>query len=319
MRRVGAAILVLVLVSDTAPATQVRTGREASAEREEPEMVLVPGGEFTMGLTEGDELEQLIESCEEEVGEDALADEFCTEHNPQFRDAMTGMKGRRVFLYDFRIDRREVTTAEYRECVAAGSCDLTPLVTGDVRFIQDEWPIVSVTYDDAQRYCEWRGKRLPTEAEWEKAARGTDARRWPWGNVDSIDRANRGAVEPTELRPYTRMGTGTTTDESDGSKILVPPGSHPFGKSPYGADDMAGNVAEWVADWYSETSYQPINVKAMDPAGPHTGTYRVVRGGGFDDPRMFARTYIRRRALPTQRSISRGFRCALGQWNTIAR
>src|SRR5512134_3264010 len=101
----------------------------------------------------------------------------------RLQDAATG-QAREVYVSPFLIDRREVTAAEYRRCVLAGSCDLTPLVAGDRRFIRDDLPVVNVTWFDAVSFCGWQGKRLPTEAEWEKAARGDDARRWPWGMAD---------------------------------------------------------------------------------------------------------------------------------------
>jgi formylglycine-generating enzyme required for sulfatase activity len=212
-----------------------------------------------------------------------------------------------VYLSPFQIDRNEVTAADYRECVAAGACDLVPLVSGDTRFIRDDLPIVNVTWFDADTYCHWQKKRLPTEAEWEKAARGTDGRRWPWGNVDGTGRANRGKVEAEELRPAHPGDVLATTDEDDGAKVMVRPGSFAWGKSPYGAHDMAGNVAEWTADWLSQFGY--AGLPTIDPMGVAAGSYRVVRGGAFDLPRLFARTYYRSGAKPTSRSISRGFRC----------
>jgi formylglycine-generating enzyme len=288
-------------------AFQVKSGGVSVLNREEPEMVRVAAGSFDMGI--GDkEMGDVQASCIADFGQEAT--QLCAGQQPQlalFVDA--GARRTPVYLYDYDIDRYEVTVAQYRECVDAGGCDLTPLVSGDTRYVVDEWPVVNVTWGEAREYCEWRGKRLPTEAEWEKAARGTDARRWPWGNVDSVDRANRGMAEPKEL---TLGGVGTTTDDSDGSKIMAPPGSYRWGKSPYGAEDMAGNVSEWVADLYSPQPYDTAKLSSIDPKGVTSGTERTVRGGSYEDPRFFARTYVRWHALPNQRSITRGFRCARG-------
>jgi formylglycine-generating enzyme required for sulfatase activity len=215
--------------------------------------------------------------------------------------------GHLVYLSPFLIDRFETTVAEYRECVSAGACDLVPLVSGDTRYMIDELPMVNVTWFDAQTYCRWRHKRLPTEAEWEKAARGSDARRWPWGNADGTHRANRGKVRSDELRPARPGDIDFGPDESDGAKIMAPPGTFRWGKSPYGVYDMSGNVSEWVADWFKESGYSLLPV--INPTGVVSGSYRVVRGGDFDAPRLWSRTYFRGNAKPTSRAITRGMRC----------
>jgi serine/threonine-protein kinase len=174
--------------------------RQATAAVATPasKMVKVPAGEFWMG-------------CNEKVDQECDADE---------------KPGRSVSVDAFSIDRTEVTVAQYRDCVEAGRCT-DPATTGSCNWGQagrDDHPVNCVDWSKAKAYCEWAGKRLPTEAEWEKAARGTDGRKYPWGNDWSASKANVG---------------------DDGTK---PVGSYPSGASPYGAVDMAGNVWEWVSD-----------------------------------------------------------------------
>ena len=144
-----------------------------------------------------------------------------------------------------------VTQAEYNECVSSGKCSANQKYDG---FTGDRQPVVGVNWNDARTYCEWAGKRLPTEAEWEKAARGTDGRIYPWGNTIDPTRAN-----------YADSGIGKT------SKV----GSYPSGASPYGALDMAGNAWEWVADWHDKNYYR--NSPSKNPQGPDSGKYRVLR------------------------------------------
>jgi formylglycine-generating enzyme required for sulfatase activity len=300
-----AAALAVALVAASAPASQrVQRRQLERALKHESEMVLVPAGPFVMGAEQA-ELADFQRACEVEFG-DELAPYVCVPERT--KDFDTGGAPRVVFLSAFEIDRTEVTTAQYRECVARGPCDMRPLVAGDARYAVDAWPMVNVTWDDAATYCAWRGKRLPSEAEWEKAARGDDGRRYPWGNFDRAAGGNTGRVEPEVERPPQVQGIGFSIDESDGFRELAPPGSLPFGRSPYGALDMAGNAAEWVADWYDENGYAAQST--VDPAGPKSGHLKVTRGGSFFEPRFFARTYYRNAELPTERSITRGMRCA---------
>lgn len=189
-----------------------------------------------------------------------------------------------VTLGDFLIDATEVTEAAYGECAAASVCAI-PLISDG-----PENPVRGVTWAQAQTYCEWRGKRLPTEAEWEKAARGTDARRYPWDSgAISCDFAN-----------YTSCQS--PVDHA------VAVGQYPDGVSPYGAYDMAGNAAEWVHDWYSATYYEES--PDADPKGPVTGTERVVRGGSATSSSPYLRTAARTSREPGVASNDVGFRCA---------
>ncbi|MEJ5312458.1 MAG: SUMF1/EgtB/PvdO family nonheme iron enzyme, partial [Anaerolineae bacterium] len=239
-------------------------------------MVEVPAGEFIMGSTR-QQVSEFLEQNNDFF--QAGSQSFLYKQTPQLT----------LYLDTFAIDQLEVTVARYRRCVAAGICQT--VATLDT--LSDDYPIVGVTWYDANAYCQWVGKRLPTEAEWEKAARGTDGRWYPWGNTWAEDRAN-----PTFY-----------------IKDLQPVGSYPEGASPYGVLDMGGNALEWVADLYSPYPYQPDptiflswelrervvrgrQVNLTDrPAGPGTSTN--VRAG--EAP-----------ALDMVYEENIGFRCAAG-------
>jgi formylglycine-generating enzyme required for sulfatase activity len=284
---------------------ELRT-RIQRAEKRESEMVLVAAGSFIMGADDA-ERDDFLAACAAELGDD-LADacSFMVER----LYFTTGPTRREVHLSAFWIDRLEVTTADYRECVQYGPCDLRPLAWADTRYAVDTWPMVNVTWDDADTYCRYRNKRLPSEAEWEKAARGTDGRRYPWGDFARQDGANHGRVNAAVERPPAPGGAGAqfSIDDRDGYRELAPPGALRFGRSPNGALDMAGNAAEWVADWFGEAPLADFG--DIDPTGAPTGFERVVKGGSFFEPLIVARSYFRSGADPSDRSITRGFRCA---------
>lgn len=210
---------------------------------------------------------------------------------------------RRLSLPAFAIDRTEVTVEAYAACVRAGAC---PAVASAAP-ASDRLPVVGVSWTEAAAFCAWAGKRLPTEDEWEKAARGSEGRRYPWGDRPECQRANFGNFG----------GDGRCAAEgAPGRPVAV--GSFPSGASPYGALDMAGNVWEWVADRYrvdayarasggtsGETTGQPVS-------GRPAPVLRVLRGGGccsiFGLPRAADRL-----ALPEDyRDVDIGFRCARG-------
>jgi len=218
--------------------------------------VWVPGGSFRMGLESGWESERPV---------------------------------RAVTLDGFWLDRTEVTNAQYQACVATGRCSQHdyPLSSD---FSAPQQPVVEVTWFDASDYCAWVGARLPTEAEWEYAARGPDGVLYPWGNDLREGIAN---CEESVCKD----GYEWTT---------APVGSFPEGASWVGALDMAGNVWEWVADWFDAYPATP----QTNPTGPSAGEWRVTRGGDYDNDETYMRSVHREEDLPTATYDSLGFRCA---------
>ncbi len=295
------------------------------------EMVRVPAGGFWMG-PDNQERADLRVAC---VTEQGSSDWVCEGKDLIVPGSLLGtvvtmtsnysareVQARRVQLSGFEIDRYEVTAKSFRKCVAARGCDLTALIAGDERYLRDEWPMVNVSWQDAVDYCSWVGKRLPTEAEWEKAARGSDARRWPWGNQNRRDGANHGKTEATAMKMtlgYVTFRQGRSVlafvpDRRDGADYAVAPGSLIWSEGPYGTYDQAGNVSEWVLDYFSLQGYEGLPavnpVRKQSMAGFPGRNLRVVRGGSWIDPKYFGRTYYRSWAAARERSPSRGFRCA---------
>ncbi len=197
-----------------------------------------------------------------------------------------------VYLDAFWIDKTEVTNAMYARCVAAGVCREPyqfSSKTRDSYFNHSDYanyPVIFIDMNDAQDYCNWVGGRLPTEAEWEKAARGTDGRTYPWGN-SNLDRNH------------------TNYNENEGDTTAV--GSYPSGASPYGALDMLGNVWEWTSDWLSD-DYYSLSPRS-NPAGPASGEYIVWRGGSFGSVARVVRVSNRYGGSINYRKDSLGFRC----------
>lgn len=289
-------------------------GRVVKIAAPPPEQVEVPAGVFSMGL-EPQTVELLESSCRELLGP---LGESCAVLNRQ----LGGMTMRDVFVARFAIGRTEVSVAQYRACVAAGACALEPLVLTDEHYLGDALPVVNVTWWEASEYCRWRGGRLPTEAEWERAARGDDQRPWPWGELSRPGDFNHGRVTSEVARTPAALSRwsggaedllGEPDDEDDGVLLLAPVGRYPWGAGPYGALDQAGNVAEWVYDAWSAAGYESLS--SSNPARePSLFDARVVRGGSWRQPPLAARVDTRSlyadQFLPATRSILLGFRCA---------
>jgi formylglycine-generating enzyme required for sulfatase activity len=226
-------------------------------------MVFIPAGEFTLGYGPG-----------------------LNNEKPE----------RRVSLKGFFMDVYEVTFAQYYAFVRATG-HRKPRLAGylgvesaDLPYLlKPDSPVVGVSWYDAADYCAWKGKRLPTEAEWEKAAKGTGRQRWPWGDEELPKRANL-------------QGT------HDGFDGTVAVDRFKEDVSPYGVYGMAGNVMEWTQDWYDEVYYEAL--PASDPPGPPSGQERVIRGASWHDSIQRARTTARFKAFPEYRDVTIGFRCA---------
>ena len=167
-----------------------------------------------------------------------------------------------LYLDTFWIDQTDITNKMYALCVSDGACNLPSSTSSSTRSSYygnsefDNYPVIYVSWSDAAAYCTWAGRQLPTEAEWEKVARGTDRRTYPWGN---------------ETPDGSLLNYNTNVDDTTAV------GSYPKGASPYGALDMAGNVYQWVNDWYSNGYYQ--SSPSSNPLGPDSGQFRVLRGG----------------------------------------
>ncbi len=219
------------------------------------ELVSIPGGSFTMGDVNGDPSEY-----------------------PE----------RPVRIDAFSLDRTEVTNAAYSACVGAGRCEASPYREDPV-LGRPEHPVVGVSWFDAEAFCRFVGRRLPTEAEWEYAARGPDLRLWPWA----------GAFDPSKAN----------TREKSSFPRTAPVGRFVDGASPFGVLDMAGNAAEWTADFFDPTWYRTQGA-AVNPTGPNDGRERVVRGGSWADGSHRVRVAARVAKAPTEVDDATGFRCA---------
>jgi formylglycine-generating enzyme required for sulfatase activity len=273
-----------------------------------PDAVLLRAGSFIMGSTP-EEILHAITLCKLEPGGEACGKEI--------QDGFASESAaHEVELSDYWIDRTEVTLARYRQCVAAGACDEPPYASGGRRFDRPDYPVVLVNWNDARRYCAWAGGRLPTEAEWERAARGgslgaasaAPGRRYPWGHVYNPFHANHGQLTLQSWPVLFNADVSATDglDGEDGFLELAPVGSMPHGRTADGIDDLAGNVEEWVADYYAP-EYPPESAK--NPRGPVSGDERVVRGGSFRHGRPWLRASARLHSHPSARFAWRGFRC----------
>lgn len=219
-------------------------------------MIYVPAGIFTMGSETGDKDEIPVHA---------------------------------VYLNAFWIDQTEVTNALYSACVKADECTAPANQYYYSRLSYANHPVVFVSWSNAVQYCSWVGRRLPTEAEWEKAARGENGFLYPWGSEPPND----------DLLNYNMAVRGTTEV-----------GKYPNGASPYDALDMAGNVWEWVEDWYDESFYDDL--PDFSPSGPVSGQFRVIRGGSWSSDYNNVRPANRAEMDPTNEADTGiGFRCAM--------
>jgi formylglycine-generating enzyme required for sulfatase activity len=258
-----------------APPTETVVGDTWTRPADGMVMIHVPAGEFEMGGTG-------ISSDEEPV------------HT--------------VVLDGFWIDRTEVSNGQYQLCAEAGACQASTTcgwggsTYGDAS--KTDHPIACVNWHGAQAYCEWAGARLPTEAEWEYAARGPEGRIYPWGDDFECSRGN--FDDETQLDNYVVPGG----EGCDGYLRTAPVGSFPAGASWCGALDMAGNVWEWVADWYDSGYYARSPLE--NPTGPEAGDYRVLRGGGWLCNESNVRAANRYYSYPPDLGyVYIGFRCCV--------
>jgi formylglycine-generating enzyme required for sulfatase activity len=323
------AVAVLAGLAGDTQAGDAPHGRVVRIESSRRVEVRVPAGRFWMGIDE-DGAGAALSQCTmvfpamtgTTLGPAATRQriDFCAD----YFDMLAAMKPREVFLDAYLIDRDEVGVTDYRACVAAGACDLDPLIAGDERYIQDGLPMVNVTWNESQVFCRWRGGRLPTEAEWERAARGDDpVKTWPWGELEQGKDFNHGQPRAQAMRDIERAPLPTPLpffgdpDDSDGYSTLAPAGSYVWGESPFGTRDQAGNVAEWTADaWIHDVKTKGYeNLSSINPyrEGTHTDP-RVVRGGSWRQPSFLGKSNLRDpfNSLydPIHRFSHVGFRCA---------
>jgi formylglycine-generating enzyme required for sulfatase activity len=226
--------------------------------RDSAPLIWIPAGDFAMGSKSGQPDEQPIH---------------------------------RVDLNAFYIDKYEVTVSRYARFLQEQRPE-QPFLWKQAAQRDYDKPVIGVDWYDAQEYCRWAGRRLPTEAEWEKAARGTDQRTYPWGNeAPTRAHANAGRTKWIGYETLTKVGTQSR------------------GYSPYGVTDLAGNVWEWVADRYDEIYYAASPLK--NPQGPTTGPLRVLRGGAWNNDAATIRATNRAAYHPGARRNDVGFRCAM--------
>jgi sulfatase modifying factor 1 len=249
--------------------------------------VFIPAGSFVMGSEPAD-IEAAVEMCKREPSGSDICEKFFANE----------LEAHPVMLSAFYIDRTEVTVSAYQRCVELGRCVAPPYAAGGQRFNRPDYPVTLVTWEDANGYCRSRGGRLPTEAEWERAARGLTRRPFPWGKFYNKNLVNHGAFAVDE------------TDDGDGFSELAPVGSFPLGRTPDGIDDMAGNAEEWVLDAIDDMlGAHYAAASEVNPKGAPAGALRVTRGGDFSSGAAWLRGASRNFHPASARSPRLGFRC----------
>ncbi|AKV03114.1 Adenylate cyclase [Labilithrix luteola] len=290
-----------LVVSASAPVSAVASAAPPPATCP-PGMIRVPGGEFFMGSDE--------------------------------KDALDSEKpAHKVKLSPYCLDELEVSVAQYKECSDRGACRRAgkenvwkgilpvqqkiydPLCNINDPVGKASHPINCVDWEQARQFCEARDGRLPTEAEWEFAARGPDGRIYPWGdeapNAQLLNACGKECVAWQKKHPDPTTPPAGMYTEDDGFPNTAPVGSFSKGKSRYGIQDVVGNVWEWVADWHADYDQRAPSATAVDPKGPESGTHRIIRGGAWNGAMpSWVRPSVRYHALPTDRSYGFGFRCA---------
>jgi sulfatase modifying factor 1 len=285
MRRLSVTAIVVVCLG-----TALHAGAErfVSAHLNPGEVVRIGDGWFAMGSDDAD-VAFAVELCKAQADERGLCrPELFADEQPQHR----------VFVEALRIDRTEVSQGDYRRCVQRGACAPLRIAEVDARVSQPEQPASGVTWEEAARYCAWVGGRLPTEAEWERAARGNSARRFPWGRFWNSRIANHG-------------GDGQP-DAHDGYDYAAPVTALPDGQSAYGLLNMAGNAWELTADTYDREAYaKAAQAEPRSGAKPNaTGDERVMRGGSWRAPAYALRVTQRAAIKANESRPDVGFRCA---------
>ena len=317
MRRASLFALVAITAGAAGAAANDGGGKTQRVETPLSRQVLVPAGAFHMGLSPADH-QTLLAACLDHFEVIPQLTRVCEHYDIE----MASMEQRTVFVSAFWIDRDEVSVTDYRACVAGGGCAVDPLVGGDARYLAAAWPMVNATWTEARDFCRWRGGRLPTEAEWERAARGDTDSVWPWGDTDRPTDFNHGQprldVERKLDRGLNYDAYIGNLDASDGAEYLAPVGAYRWGEGPYGTRDQAGNAAEWTADAYLSNdgmkTYGYDGLGVIDPSRDGTiGDGRVIRGGSWRQPVEIARANARDpfqiNLQPNGRYPYVGFRC----------
>jgi len=274
--------------------SELGIGSTTISEQDGMTLVFVPEGEFEMGSNDGKDDEKPVHTVWLDafwIDQTEVTNAMFARFIDQTRYETDAEKAGSGFVYNESSKQwEEMKGADWRHPHGPGSS------------VENPHPVVLVSWNDVKTYCEWAGRRLPTEAEWEKAARGTDGRTYPWGNEKPAGNLLNFADRNLDFVDW----ADTTID--DGYRYTAPVGSYPDGASPYGALDMAGNVWEWVADWNDETYYS--SSPDRNPSGPSTRDYRGLRGGSWRDSEDDVRSSSRNWNTPALVDGYRGCRCA---------